>query len=316
MPAPVTTIQRRDLGDVVSEYALERSRDSFVGLRLMPEFRVALQSGNYPIIPIEQMLKPRDVKRSAKSGYNRGDWGFEQGDYTTVEYGWEEIISDSDSRNYQTYFDGEVMAARLATDVILRAQESRIATVAAAQTAHAASVKWSTAATATPRANVTAGTKALNQATGMLPNAFILTWQTFQYLLATTEIRNATQYTGDINMKGLEAQKQMIAAYFGVSEVIIANAVTNSSKEGATAGFVASQIWDDANGYLAITGAGSIESSPAFGRSMLWTDDSPNIVTVESYREDRVRGSVIRARQHVVEKVLNAACIYRISNLA
>jgi hypothetical protein len=304
------------LGDVVSEYALARSRNSFVGLRMMPIFQTPLQTGNYPVIAVEQMLKPRDVKRAPRGGYNRGDWGFEQGDYACVEYGWEEVIDDALAKNYASYFNAETMGAMIATDVLMREEEKRIKTIAEAQTAHAVSVKWSVAATATPKANVNTAIKAIVDATGMLPNLLVLTWTTFQNLIQTTELLEATKYTGALTLKGFEGQKAIVAQYLGVDEVLVSNAVENGNKEGSTSGFSASQIWANANGYLVVSSAGSLESGPCFGRSFLWTDDSPNIINVESYREDAVRGSIVRTRQYVDEKVLNASCIYRLSNLA
>jgi len=313
MPSPTTTIQRRDLGDVVSEYALARSRDTFAGLQIMPIFNTALQSGNFPIIPVEQMLKPRSVKRAPRGGYNRGDWQFEQGNYACEEYGWEEVVDDSLAANYADYFTAESVSAMIATDVILREQEKRIQAAADTAASNAVGTKWSVAATATPRANVKAGIKKVSQETGIMPDTFVCTWQTFQNLLNTTEVLDATKYTNPLTMNGFEAQKQLIATYLGVSRVIVTNAISNSANEGAT--FAASQIWNDANGYLVVTNAGALDSSPAWGRSMLWTGDSPNNINVESYREDAVRGTVVRVRHYVDEKILNTTCMYRLTNL-
>jgi len=317
MPSPTTTIQRRDLAETVSEYALAQSRNGFAGLRLMPIFDTALQTGNYPVIAVEQMLKPRDVKRAPRGGYNRGDWGFEQGNYACIEYGWEEVIDDALARNYRSYFDAETIAAQIATDVLMREQEKRIKTLAEASTAHAASVKWSTAATCTPRANIQTGVKTIVNATGLMPNIFACTWQTFQYLINSTEVIEATKYGGaQLNTRGYEAQKAAIATYFGVNEVIVMNAVENGNAEGSTSGFSASQIWSDTKGYLVVASAGSIEAGPSWGRSFLWRDDSPSNVNIESYREDAVRGTIVRARHYIDEKELNANCMYMLSNLA
>ena len=40
-----------------------------------------------------------------------------------VEYGWEEVVDDSQARNYRSYFDAETIGAQIATDVLLREQE-------------------------------------------------------------------------------------------------------------------------------------------------------------------------------------------------
>jgi len=314
MTSPNTTIQRRELGEIASEYALVESQRKFIGLKLMPIFNTALQSGNYTNIPIEEMLKPRKTKRAPRGAYNRGNWEFEQPSYATQEYGWEEVVDDSDARNYRSYFDAEQLSTRLATDVILRDQEERIADVVEGLTANNVSVKWSEAATATPRADVQAGIKSIMNATGEMPDTLQITWQTFQYLLITDEVTNNVKYTNPITMMGFEAQKQALATYLGVSKIEVGNAIKNGADEGAT--FSASQLWTDSRGCLLVTAQGDFDTKPAFGRSMLWTGDSPTNVVIETYREEQVRGEIVRARQNLDELVLNTTAAYSFGNLA
>jgi hypothetical protein len=313
MPSPNTTIQRRELNELAQEYALEKSRTMFSGLEIMPIYETMLQSGNYPSIPIEEMLKPRDTRRSAKGAYNRGDWAFEQPNFSTKENGWEEVVDDAEARNYASYFDAEAQSTRICMDVLLRAQEVRIAAVQAAQTAHAVSVKWSTAATATPQKDIETGQKTIMNATGMLPDTLQITWQTFKNCLRTDRVTDALKYTSPVEGKGFEAQKAALATFFGVPRIVVTNAIKNGSKEGAT--FSASNIWNDAYGLLCITGSGDL-SEPIWGRTMLWTGDSPDNVVVESYREENVRGEIIRCRQNTQELVVNASAGYLLTNLA
>jgi len=313
MSSPTTTIERRDLGEVVEEYALAKSEADFIGLKIMPIFKTPLQQGNYPVIAVEQMLKPRVITRAPRGNYNRGDWGFEQGNYACEEYGWEEVVDDANARNYASYFDAEAIGAKIGTDVLLRGQDTRIKTIVEAQSAHSITNEWDDATNATPRSDVNTGIRTIVQATGMIPDLFVTTWTNFQNLLVTDEVLDATKYTGAITMVGFEAQKRMIAQYFGVNRVEVTNAIYNSAGEGQT--LTASQIWSNEYAALVVTGSGSLQSGPCFGRSFLWQDDSPDNVNVESYREDAVRGTIIRTRHYVDEKVLNSSCIYLLSNM-
>lgn len=312
MPSPTTTIQRRDLGEVVNEYVVGNA-DAYIGLQVMPIFQSSLQTGNYPVIAVEQMLKPRDVKRAPRGGYNRGDWGFEQGNFACVEYGWEEIIDDALARNYASYFDAEVVATKIATDVIMREQEKRIKTLVEAASAHSVTNEWDDATNATPRKDVQTGIQTIIQNTGIMPNLLVMTYSNFQNLLITDELLQATKYTGAITAMGFEAQKRLVAQYLGVDRVAITNVVENGNGEGQT--FSASQVWSNEYSALVVTSGGSLNAAPCYGRSFLWVDDSPSNVNVESYREDAVRGSIVRARHYVDEKVLNSNCIYLLSNM-
>lgn len=313
MPSPTQTIQRRDLGEVVREYAIEESEKMYNGTKIMPIFRTPLQAGNFPRIPVEEMLKPRDVKRAVRGGYNRGDWGFEQDNYACVEYGWEEVVDDVEAANYDSYFDAESDSAMIAMDVILRAQEQRIAAIVEGQTPNAVANAWVNGTSATPKADVHTGKKAILDYTGVLPDTLAMTWNTLQALLDTDDVNDSIKYTSPIRALGMNDQLRILSTYFGVERILIHNAIVNSASEGQA--FNPNGIWSDDKAFLCVTGTGSLRGKPSFGRTMLWEDDSPENVNVETYREEQVRGEIIRARQFTDEKVINTTCGYLLSNL-
>ena len=313
MPGPLTTIQRRDLGEVVSEYALEASRVNFAGLQLMPLFSTPLQQGNFPVIPVEQIIKPRDVTRGNRGAYNRGDWGFDQGNYATTEKGWEEVVDDALAANYRSFFDAESWAARIATDVLLRAQERRISVIIESQAANAVTNPWSSANNATPRQDVQNGIQKIIDETGLLPDTLEITYKKFQDLLKTDELQETVKYTSALTLTGFANQKLQIANYLGVNNIVVVNAIQNVNDEGLA--FNPNQIWSNNKGFLAITSLAGLESGPQFGRSFLWEDDSPDNVNVETYREEQVRGIVVRTRHWTDEKVLNVRAGYLLTNL-
>ena len=66
----------------------------YIGLEVMPIFRSALQSATYAVIPKEVMLKIHNTDRAPRAMYNRGDWEYERGLFSTGEQGWEEPLDD------------------------------------------------------------------------------------------------------------------------------------------------------------------------------------------------------------------------------
>ena len=301
-PTSGTTLQRPDLGAIAYEYMSEASQMGFIGLEVMPIFRVSESSADYPKIPIEALLKLPDTKRAPRSDYGRSDYEFETGTYACVEHGWEEAIDDVEAKLYQRYFDAEEVATRRAVDIILRSQEARIAS-AVFNTANitgtaAVSTEWSSGATATPRSDVTTGKQAMRAASGLMPNALAMNLKVFENLLRCAEITDALQYTNPIQLGGLDAQKAALAMYFGVDRLLVGGAVKDGAKKGQDVSI--SDIWDSEYvGLLKVSDGGMDLREPALGRTFLWTEDSPENTVVETYREDSKRSDIVRVRHNV-----------------
>lgn len=309
---------RPDLGAIAYEYALEASQRGFIGLRLMPIFETLKKAAEYPVIPVEVFLKLQETARASRSAYGRSDYEFEDGNYSCAEHGWEEPVDDTESELYSDYFDCEEMAVRRATDIILRGQEKRIADMVMNTgnfSAHAASVKWSTLATAAPRANVKAGVTAMRNATGLEPNVLVISKTTFDNAMLSAEIKDYIKYTNPILVESEEAQRKLLASYLGIGEILVGNAIYDSAKKGKA--LTAANIWPDAYGMLARVATTPKDlKEPCIGRTFLWTADSPQNLVTEQYREDQTRSNVYRVRQHTDECFVTIAAGYLLSNLA
>lgn len=320
MPRPdsATTIQRPDLGAIAYEYLLEASQRGFIGLELLPLFDTPLQTSTYPVIKIESLLKLQETKRSPRADYNRSDYEFKDGYYACHEHGWEELVDDSEAAMYRRFFDAEVVAVQRCIDVILRNQEARIAakvqnTAVITNTA-AASTPWSTVATCTPRTDVTNAKKAMRAASGLTPNVMTISKAVFDTLLLCKEIMDALKYTNPIEIGGEEAQRRILAQYFGVDKVLVGNAIKDSAKKGQAASLV--DIWDDEYcGLYKVSGGGQDLKDPCLGRTFLWTEDSPENLVVEQYREEKKRSEVYRARHNVDEAFVFTKAGYLISDI-
>ena len=315
MPRPTssTTIQRPDLGVLAYEYLLDGPDRGFIGLEVLPPFPVTEQSADYPVLPIEAVLKVKDTKRAARGGYARGDWEFETGTYSTEEYGWEEPIDDVESRLYQRFFDAEQVSTEICIDAILRGHEIRVATLLEANAITSnVGTEWSTAASATPRANVETARAAMRGTYGVLPNAIAMSYKVFRNVLNTAELKDALKYTNPIEFGNEAAQRSVLSQYLGL-EVLVGGGQKDSAKRGQS--FSLADIWDDEYVHLLARSTDNRLRAPVYGRTFLWTEDSPQEVVVESYREEDKRSTIIRARQHVDEAVIFAGAAYKLGNI-
>lgn len=318
MPHPETTaIPRNDLGAVAWEYAEDATNRGFIGLRVMPSFNVIKKEGKYPVITIESLLRTQSTKRATRGKYQRSDYTFDEKNYACSEYGFEELLDDSESIEYsQILFPAEVIAVKRATDAVLMQQEIR--TVAkllntSALENDAVTTAWSDQAGATPRKDVLDATDAMRSGFGTKPNKMVVSNKTKNDLLLTKELTDALKYTNPIELGGAEAQLRVLAQYFGVDEFLVADAQKDTSKKGK--GFVLGDIWTNT-----ICGLYSVDASldlrkPTIGRSFLWTADSAENLVTEQYRDETTRSQVYRVRQTVAEEYIFTGAGYLLTGV-
>jgi hypothetical protein len=313
-PTSATTLQRPDLGEIAYEYMEGPAGFGMMGLDILPIFPVMEKSADYPVIPNEAILKVQNVKRQPRGNYNRSDWEFETKTYACEERGWEEAVERSERNNYMRLFDLEVEAANRANTVIMRAQEVDIATLLFNATTFSGrtsgvTTEWSTAATATPRADILTA----QQASLIYLDAGACSLKVFQNLVNTAEVKEALKYTNPIEMGGLEAQRQMVAQYLGLDNLFVSNAKKDTAKKGqSTSG---TDIWDDEYFLVFKRATQSSMREPALGRTFLWTPDSPNILTVDQYEEPQSDSDIYRVRHNADEVVQFTGAGYLLSNI-
>jgi len=311
-------MQRPDLGAVAYEAMMGAAERGFIASRVMPVFNTPLQSSEYPIIPTEALLKQKDTKRAARGNYNRDDYAFDFGNYSCSEHGWEEKVEDSEKSLYERYFDLEVVAVERATEIILGGFEQRVATLtqaaASSATTTTAGAAWSNPATATPRKDVAAARAAQRSGGGIVGDTLIMGWTAFQNLIATDEVKTYLQYTSPHLMQGEEAQRSTMARYLGVNDIMVGGAIKDSAKKGKAT--VIAGMWDDTIiNLIKLSSGGPSLKEPAFGRTFLWSDDTPDILTTDTYREDQTRSDIYRVRSYTDEAIQSTAANHRITGV-
>jgi hypothetical protein len=100
-----SAIYRPDLGAAVSEF-VEGPQLGYIGLEVMPVFRTAQQAATYPVIPKEVLMKIQNTDRAPRAMYNRGDWEYERGTFSTGEQGWEEPLDDVERELFDQEAEG------------------------------------------------------------------------------------------------------------------------------------------------------------------------------------------------------------------
>jgi hypothetical protein len=325
MPSPTSSLatQRPDLATFL-EFDLRADEAGFIAPRVLPIMSVASQAGNFGTIPLAQLLQERDTLRAPGSGYARGNWTFDTTTYATKEHGAEEPVDDRESQMYADYFDAEQVSTLRAFSAVLRNAERRVAdsvfnatTWTGSSLTTAITNEWDTnhTANAVPIDDVEAAVNAVYDASGLWPNALIINRKVFRNL------RNLDQIVERINSEGAgnaskpsDITAAMLAQVFDLEMVIVAGASRNSAKEGQSA--TPEQIWDSEYAMVARIATSNDMREPCIGRTFHWAGDGSSVGgTVESYRDEGIRGDVIRVRHDVDEMILYPQAGHLLSNV-
>ncbi|WP_319406175.1 hypothetical protein [uncultured Desulfosarcina sp.] len=328
-PKGSSAVYRPDLGMSVMEM-VEGDTMGFIGLEVMPVFRTSVNGATYPVIPKEALLSAPDADRAPRGKYQRDDWDYERGQFQTAEKGVEEPLDDTERELFDQEEQGmaEMMATQRAYKKILRSQEKRIAQKMFNETnfiPHPVTNEWDDAAAATPLDDVAAGIAAFRLQCGMLPDALIIAYSTFQNLKNCDQLVDRIKFT----FQGLDIAKMsaaQLAGAFNLPRVLVGGAVFNSAGKGMDANVA--DLWNNEYAQLVKISSGPDISQPGVGRTFLWTADSPQNPIVESYREEKIRSDIFRVRHHVDEAFIQskndtgavvsniaAACQYLFSNI-
>lgn len=323
MPSPTSSLatQRPDLATFL-EFDLESENAGYVATEVMPVVDVASQAGSFGKIPIEQLLQQRVTRRAPGAGYARGNFTFTSATYSTEEHGAEEPVDDREAKMYAEYFQAEQISTLRAFSAVLRNAEERVAdavfnttTWTGASLTTAPTNEWDDATNAVPLTDVEAAVQTIYDNSGLWANALIINRKVFRNLRNCDQVIDRINSAGAGNpSKASDVTTEMLSQAFDLPHIIVAGTSRNSAIEGQAATPV--QIWSDEYAMVCKVATSADMREPCIGRTFHWSQDGSSIGgTVESYRDETVRGDVIRVRHDVDEVVLYPQAGHLLSNI-
>ena len=222
--------------------AYMQQTEDFIADKVFPVVPVAHKSDIYQTYDkgdwFRDEAKPRiGAVESVGSGYN-----VDQETYNAIPYALHKDIDDYTRDNADDNFDLEKEATEFVTQRLLLNREKRwadkffkpgvwgtdISGVAANPNASQV-IKLSDYATSDPFGVFEAGRQAIRSATGYKANVLVLGAGVYSKLINHPEVRDRIKYTS-----AEATTEQMLAAFFNVEKVLVAEAVENVAKEGET----------------------------------------------------------------------------------
>ena len=306
-PNSTSTVIRPDLGALLYEFL--HSPKDFVMPLVLPIFPTPSQNGQYPVIPKEAFLKiPSHMARAARSAYYRDDIAFETKDYATEDRGLEIPLDDTEKRMYGNLFVAEQVIADSIASKMLRKHElagSTLLTNTSTFDNAAAAYKWNLSADADPRADVQARINNIRDNTGTICDTVVMAETSFQDVVNCAAFIEQCKYTKAVQLLPREEQIALVAAYLGVKKLRIVTAVYDASKKPNSS--TITDIWTNTKIMVCKTADNPLNlKEPCVGRTFLWEEDSPEMLVMEMYREEKIRSDVYRGRGYMMEKVVAA----------
>jgi hypothetical protein len=304
---------RADISGVVVESGTWE--EGLIGSRVAPVVNVLTKDGQYPKFKLGtgNLLKREVALRRAPGGhYARGSLAYEQDTYATLEYGFELPLDYVDRQDTSRFFDAAVITADQAKRKILLDYEIRAAAMTFSETNYGTATNSGTAYTLANIATFDVGLD-IDAAKGRLLSkgesdsnlSVVMSRDVFTRARASTKLQNRLRGIGVASDTILNVDEQAVAEALGVKEVLIGKNAYDTAAEGLA--FSTSNIWGNTYIWVGRLGSAGTPASMLNGGSQYtlnWSEYGP-VLAVFEYEEPQSNSVVIRASQHVVEKVVN-----------
>jgi hypothetical protein len=204
--------------------------------------------------------------------------------------------------------DAEAIHAARAEDFVLRNYEIAVAAAlydtavwTGAPLTTTITHEWDDLTNAVPINDVEAARLLIIEGSGLVPNALICNRKQYWGCKNTAQIVDRLKYWGGDDPK--DVSMAAVAACLGLDMILVAggDAIKNTAIEGQSV--TSGDIWSDEYMMLARVAVTDDPQEPCVGRTFMWSGDNAGTGTdtelaliVEEYREEAVRGGVIRAR--------------------
>lgn len=318
--ATTTGLPRADIqGSLMELPPTER----YLALDIFSPFPVQKNRGSYGVIPREASRKRGNVNKAAGSGYNRGEWNFEDATYRCRKRGWEEVKDDEEAAEYADLFDYEVVLGGRCRQVVLTEQEIRCKdlihnTTTFAQSGNtglAVTNEWDDFEFADPIGDVQRGREGIRARSGFLPNTLQVAWQTWYDLWNCDQVKERRPVTilQDTPDPDDMAARRALATILGLKDILIGDQAYDSALEGQTT--VIADIWSQEYAFLFYRDPNPRDiARPTLGRCH-YNEKNGGLLSYFDYREEAIEGEVIRAKQCVGEALVVSECGFLFSNI-
>ncbi len=289
-----------------------------IGSQLLPLQNVDAKSGTYLKVQLAgaELLSNNATARDSGSGYSRGIRSFSSANFSTDEYGLEEIVPDDTAKDLNRFFSYEAETAKFLLRQLKLSHEKRVSDLiwnattpfTIADQTRAVAYTNTNIATVDVARDVAAAKLALNKY-GYEVNCIAMSANVFELIRRSTLLQN--QFFGVISNTGARLLNEAeIAAALGVQNLLVGRAAYNTA--GKNKAYTGSFIVPDTKIVVGQIAGGEFTAG-GVGRTLVWSGDSAGGFVSESYRDEARRSQVLRVRMNTDEVVIDPNAAVRIT---
>jgi hypothetical protein len=289
-----------------------------IGAQLLPLQTVDAKAGTYLKVQLAgaELLSNNATARDAGSNYSRGIRSFSSANYSTDEFGLEELLDDSSVADLNRFFSYESETAKFLLRQLKLSHEARVNTLLFAgstpfttsdQSAAVAYTQGNIATIDVAR-DVAAAKLALGKL-GYEANCVAMNADVFELIRRSTLLQN--QFFGVISNTGARLLNEAeIAAALGVEKLLVGRAAINTA--GKNKSYTGSFAISSAKVIVGQVAGGEFTAG-GIGRTLVWSGDSAGGFVSESYRDEARRSQVLRVRMNTDEVVIDPNAAVRVT---
>lgn len=307
------SLPRADISSVLMEAMGQENL--YVGQSVLPIYPSGKEIGRYPKFRLQSGELRKNAsnlvgttKRNETGTYNEVSRKFEWDTFQTEEFGLEERVDDVVARRMESFFDAEVVTAKLLMNNLMLDYEVAVAAVInnpSTFTATHASVTYTEAniLTLDVPADISAIVERLTL-TGEPPVDAVMSLSVWNRLRRSKLLQTYVYGYLNVSQGGSMITENMFAQAMGLRRILIAKQSYDTALKGKAATLV--PIWGNDYIFVGRFAEGDFMNG-GVGRTIIWDADSPGgLWTSESYRDEKRRGNMLRVRSNRTLKVINA----------
>jgi hypothetical protein len=289
-----------------------------IGAQLLPIQNVDAKAGTYLKVQLAagELLSNNVLNRESGSNYSRGIRSFSQANYSTNEFGLEELVPDDASADLNRFFSYESETAKFLLRQLKLSHEKRVNDVVWASSTpftiadQSPAVNYTQALVATcDIARDVATAKLALAQYGYEANCVAMSANVFELIRRSTLLQN--QFFGVISSTGARLLSEAeIAAALGVTNLLVGRAAINTA--GKNKSYSGSFVVSSAKIVVGQVSGGEFTAG-GMGRTLVWTGDAAGGFVSESYRDEARRSQVLRVRMNTDEVIIDPNAAVRIT---
>lgn len=281
----------------------------FIADKIFPRVPVKRESDIYYVYSRDTMTIP-ETRRAMGAESNRATWNMSTSTYILEEEALHDYVPDRARENADKPINLDIDTTEILTGKILLRREKDLASVLQDPNqwgqvlSMTTTQQWSSNTTTTnPITLIDSLSSVILQNSGQTPNKLVLTDAQFRAIKEHTSILDRIKYTSADSVTA-----PMIAKLFNLEEVLVAQAIENTAKEGIADSM--SFIWTDCAALIYVTPTPKLKE-PTAGYT-LWKNAIDEPFKVERWREDKRTADGFQVSGMWQHKPVATLCTYLI----